>query len=114
MANQEPNLPPSDETEEQRAARIADEPDPPKAEEVPKTPRNDIDLTVRTTKPIEQSLRKIKAKRVPHRSPIPKGAKENGESNDHAGHSPDAGVRGTDTGGAKWTILPVDWFRTKP
>lgn len=102
----------------ERAVKEYHDPTPkPAKKETVSDPTADADnLKIHTTKPIEESLHKLKARRIPHDYPKrPKKGEENAEGENrtvdpaHAGgigSAPDGG-----SGKQSWTILPVDWFR---
>ena len=99
----------------EKAVRAYHEKPPSKTEAV-SDPKADADnLKVRRTKPIEESLHKLKARRVPHDYPKrPKKGEENAEGENRTVDPADApGERSAPDGSGKqrWTILPVDWFR---
>lgn len=109
-----PTIPPA-EDDEARAVRMDAEADAPKkAEAVPNPAAPDNNLEVHVTKPLEQSLAKLKARRVPHKYPgrVKKGER-NAESEDRTKRPADAdGVgRSRHLDGHGFTILPIDWFR---
>lgn len=110
-----PTSPPKPEDDETRAVREFNESE--KEKKIPKTPSSADNLKVHRTVPMDKTLAKLKAKRVPHRYPKkPKGEIKNGESNNNSGRSSDAGDGGKLAGngrGAGGNIFPVDWFRKR-
>ena len=100
----------------ERAVRAYHEKPPSKAEAV-SDPAVDADsLKIRRTKPIEESLHKLKARRVPHDYPQrSKKGEENAEGENRTVDPADAGGQRSApderSGKPRWTILPVDWFR---
>ena len=109
------NQPTSEDDVEKAVRQMEDEDGGKKVPEVRSSKADKSSVKVHTTKPIDQSLAKIKAHRKPRKkAEVGKEGNENAENKNDARRS-DGGKTGdsTDAGtGRGGFVLPIDLFRT--
>ena len=107
--------PPNSEDDVEKAVRQMEDEDAGKAPKIPAVKADKSSVKVHTTKPIDQSLAKIKAHRKPRKkTEVGKEGNENAEDKNDARRS-DGGKAGNpaDAGtGRRGFVLPIDLFRS--